>query len=122
MLKGLGIDIIPLDRISRWMDRYADETLGLVFTGKELQACRRASRPERYFAICFAGKEAVGKALGTGLAGIAWNEIEIAVRPSSLDVALSGNALRQAAEQGIRRWTMTRSHTSTYVCVVAIAE
>jgi holo-[acyl-carrier protein] synthase len=42
----------------------------------EIDRCQSTSNPHQFYALCFATKEAVGKALGTGLAGIGWNEIE----------------------------------------------
>lgn len=75
-VKGLGIDIAPIARIARLVERYDRETLNLLFTPGEIDRCQSSSHPHRSFAVCFATKEAVGKALGTGLAGIGWNEIE----------------------------------------------
>lgn len=77
-MKGIGIDIIEIDRIKEAIENYGDKFLKRVFTARELSYCRnrRALKlPE--LAVRFAAKEAYAKALGTGLKGIRWKEIEI---------------------------------------------
>ena len=74
-IKGVGIDITPVHRIASLVDRYDLETLNLLFTPKEIEFCQFANDPYQFYAICFAAKEAVGKVLGTGLAGIGWKQI-----------------------------------------------
>ena len=84
-MKGIGIDIIEIDRIKEAVDNYGDSFLNRVFTERELNYCRKRKAlrfPE--LAVRFAAKEAYSKALGTGIAGFGrsnngmkWTEIEI---------------------------------------------
>ena len=71
-------------------------------------------RAERY-AVRFACKEAVLKALGTGWrSGITWRDVEVRREPSGQPkLALSGRCADLAAELGIVEWHVTLSHTST---------
>ena len=85
MIKGIGIDIIEIDRIREAVEKYNDSFLGKVFTEKELRYCRnRKALKYPELAVRFAAKEAYAKAMGTGIkglgrsnSGIAWKDIEI---------------------------------------------
>ena len=85
MLKGIGVDIIEIDRIKEAVNKYGEDFLKRVFTPKEIKYCRRRKTyriPE--LAVRFAAKEAYSKAIGTGIAGfgrnnhgIKWTDVEI---------------------------------------------
>ncbi len=120
-VKGIGIDIIPIYRITKLIDQYDRETLNLLFTPGEIDRCQAASNPHQSYAVCFATKEAVGKALGTGLAGIGWNEIEANITHGRLTIRLYGEASIQASRLGVREWLATWSHWDQYVLVQVLA-
>lgn len=90
MIKGIGIDIIEIERVKDSVEKYGDSFLKRVFTPKEIQYCRSKKAikfPE--LAVRFAAKEAYSKAIGTGIKhfgkkndGLAWLEIEVANEPS----------------------------------------
>src|SRR5437763_16740030 len=69
-----GVDLVEIERIEQAVRRYGERLLRRVWTERELAYCRGRA-PE--LAARFAGKEAAMKALGTGLTGVAWAEIEI---------------------------------------------
>jgi holo-[acyl-carrier protein] synthase len=85
MIKGVGIDIIEIDRIKEAVGKHGDSFLNKVFTDKEINYCRKRKAirfPE--LAVRFAAKEAYAKALGVGIAGFGrtnhgmkWQDIEI---------------------------------------------
>lgn len=78
MIKGLGSDIIAVGRIQKVIDRQGDRFLTSVFTDREIAYCQRYQRSAPHFAARFAAKEALVKALGTGLRhGLTWKDIEI---------------------------------------------
>ncbi|HAA30502.1 MAG TPA: ACP synthase [Cyanobacteria bacterium UBA11369] len=120
--KGIGIDIASISRITRLIDCYDLETLTLLFAPAEIDRCESASDSYQAYAICFATKEAVGKALGTGLAGIGWNEIEANITQGKLTVALHGEARLQAKRRGIRRWLATWFYWDRHVLVHVLAQ
>ncbi len=103
-MKGLGIDIVPISRIASLIERYDLETLSLVFGANEIERCQASSDPNCSFAVCFAAKEAVGKALGTGLVDIGWNEIEATLIQDRAIVQLDGAASIQAQRLAIQSW------------------
>ena len=78
MHKGIGIDIIEIDRVKSAVKHNKDKFLQKIFTNREIDYCtkRKALRfPE--LAARFAAKEAYSKAIGTGFRGIKWKEIEV---------------------------------------------
>lgn len=78
MLIGIGNDIIEIDRVRRSIDRYGDKFLNRLFSKREQEYCLRFKDSASRFAVRFAAKEAVVKALGTGFSGdIDWLDIEI---------------------------------------------
>lgn len=77
-VRGIGNDIIEVDRIARSLARYGDRFISRVFSPTEQAYCKRYALAARHFAGRFAAKEAVVKALGTGIvAGISWLDIEV---------------------------------------------
>ncbi len=114
---NIGIDLESISRIGRLTDRYDRDTLSLLFTPFELDQCQSVTCSDLYYALCFCVKEAVGKALGTGLADIDWNEIETTITSSRLTIQLYRSAQRQAIAQGIQHWLATWCCWDDYVLV-----
>jgi len=78
MIEALGIDLIEIKRVKKVKERWGKRFLERVYTPKELEYCFRKRYPETSLAGRFAAKEAVMKALGTGLSlGVSWKDIEI---------------------------------------------
>lgn len=114
---GIGIDLESISRIANLVNRYDRDTLNLLFTPFEIEQCQSGSHPDQQYAVCFCAKEAIGKALGTGLADIGWNEIETTITSSGLTVRLQGAARRQAARNGVQSWLATWCCWDDYVMV-----
>lgn len=120
---GIGTDIIEIDRVARAIERGGERFLGRIFTAAEIDFCE--SRRDRYACLSarFAAKEAVGKALGVGLAGLQWLDIEIRRSEGEQPrVVLHGAAARIAGEQGIGRVLVSMSHSREYATAFAVAE
>ncbi len=78
MIESLGIDLIEIKRVKKVKERWGKRFLERVYTPKELEYCLKKRYPETSLAGRFAAKEAVMKALGTGLSsGVSWKDIEI---------------------------------------------
>jgi holo-[acyl-carrier protein] synthase len=78
---AVGTDLIEIERIRRALGRYAGFR-ERCFTEAERAYCDSRPNPAQSYAGRFAGKEAVGKALGFGVArAFAWKEVEIVGRP-----------------------------------------
>jgi holo-[acyl-carrier protein] synthase len=94
-----------------------------VFTEGEVAHSKGRRNAAQHLAARFACKEAVMKALGTGLSsGIAWRDIEIVTLASGKPVVrLSGAAATIAAARGLSNWEISLSHTKEIAAAVAIA-
>jgi holo-[acyl-carrier protein] synthase len=117
----VGTDMIEIGRIREALERYAGFR-DRCFTDAEQAYCDARPNPAQHYAARFAGKEAVGKALGFGVARrFAWRDIEIAGRPKP-SVRLSGRveAWSQRVRAGQIDLSMTHSRElASAVCVVA---
>lgn len=74
---GLGTDIIEIERVKKAAERHPVRFLERLFTLRERHYCSQFKDPYPHLAARFAAKEAVFKALGTGLAGAQWTDVEI---------------------------------------------
>jgi holo-[acyl-carrier protein] synthase len=113
----VGIDIIEIDRVRRALDRsgFRDR----CFTDAEQAYCESRPNPVQSYAARFAGKEAVGKALGCGVR-FTWREVEIVGRPKP-GVRLSGRtaAFAERVAAGAIDLSLTHSReVAAAVCVV----
>lgn len=117
----VGTDMVEISRIRGALERYAGFR-DRCFTPAEQAYCDARPNPAQHYAARFAGKEAVGKALGFGVARLfAWREIEITGRPKP-SVRLSGRVAAWSRRVGAGRIDLSMSHSrelASAVCVVA---
>lgn len=107
-----GIDIIEIHRIRDVVARWGDRFLRRIYTAEELAFC---NGKDNRLAARFAAKEAASKALGLGIRGIAWKEIEVVRQrghPPSLK--LHGRAAKRAEFLGITDLAISISHSREY--------
>jgi holo-[acyl-carrier protein] synthase len=118
---GLGVDIIEVERMERALTR-TPRMLIRVFSEGERSYAQSKARPAVHYALFFAAKEAVLKALGTGFAGMAYTDVEVDHdkygRPIPL---LHGNAQQLAASQGVVEMQLSLSYTKTVGVASAVA-
>jgi holo-[acyl-carrier protein] synthase len=117
----VGVDLIEIARIARALQRYAGFR-ERCFTAAERAYCDSKPNPPQHYAARFAGKEAVGKALGSGVR-FTWREIEIAGRPKPR-VRLSGRTKEWAERVGAGQIELSMTHSrelAQAVCVVVDA-
>lgn len=118
---GIGVDLVELDRFRRVMER----TPGIIdrcFTDGERAYAEKRRDPTERFAVRFAAKEAVMKALGVGIGEVRMRDIEIeraeSGRPS---IVLHGTAAELALERGVVEWKLTMTHTASMAEAIAVA-
>jgi holo-[acyl-carrier protein] synthase len=117
----IGTDLIEIARVQRSLDRYA-RFRDRCFTPAEQAYCDSRPNPAQSYAGRFAGKEAVGKALGFGIAGaFAWKEIEIVGRPKP-SVRLSGRVAAWAARMGAGSIDLSMTHSRELAQAVAVVD
>lgn len=114
-----GVDLVDIDRIVAAIDRFGERFLRRIWTERELAFCRGRA-PE--LATRFAGKEATSKALGTGIVGLVWRDVEILPdeRGKPL-VFLHGGAKERAAQIGLSHWTISLTHSRHMACAMVVA-
>lgn len=122
---GHGVDLVRVPRVADLIERHGLRFLNRIYTQREqAYADARPKRRVEHLAARFAAKEAILKALGTGLSGgISWTEAEVINEPSGRPtVQLHGKALVVAEGLGISTWHISLSHTSDNALASAIAE
>jgi holo-[acyl-carrier protein] synthase len=78
MIFGIGIDVVENARVADAIRRHGDRFIQKIYRTGEAEYCRTMKDPAPHFAVRFAAKEAVSKALGTGFAGqFSWKDIEV---------------------------------------------
>lgn len=124
-IHGIGIDIINVARIAAANAKHGPAFAERYLTESEREYCASHSVPEIHQAARFAAKEAVAKALGTGIGGsCGWLDIEITrhAETGAPRVSLSGMAAEFAAQHGITHVYVSLSHTHDTAIAQAIAE
>ncbi len=114
----VGVDLIEVERVRRALERYPSFR-HRCFTPAEQAYCEARANPAQHYAARFAGKEAVGKALGFGVArSFAWREIEISGRPKP-SVRLEGRVQAWAQAVGAGRIDLSLTHSRELAAAVA---
>ncbi|WP_406065017.1 holo-ACP synthase [Streptomyces sp. NBC_01077] len=109
----VGTDLVEVDEMRAVLARQPRFAARVFTTGERAYCDIPADSAERY-AVRFAAKEAVLKALGVGLTGSVLTEVEVVRAASgSPSLRLTGRAAALAEETGIRSWLITLTHTHT---------
>jgi holo-[acyl-carrier protein] synthase len=114
----LGLDLIEIARVRRALERHGDGFRDRCFTAAEQAYCEGRANPAQHYAGRFAAKEAVGKALGTGV-HFTWKEIEISGRPKP-GVHLSGRTAAAAERLGAAQIDVSMTHSRELAAAVAV--
>jgi holo-[acyl-carrier protein] synthase len=112
----VGLDLIEIERIHSALER--PRFRERCFTEAERSYCESRANPVESYAARFAGKEAIGKALGCGVR-FTWKEIEIAGRPRPA-VSLSGKTKQWAKSMGVGEIDLSMTHSKGMAAAVAI--
>jgi holo-[acyl-carrier protein] synthase len=118
---NVGLDVIEIERVRRALERYPGFR-DRCFTPEEQRYCDSRPNPAQHYAARFAGKEAVGKALGFGVArAFAWRDVEIAGRPKP-GVKLSGRVAAWAERVGAGALDLSMTHSKGIAAAVCVVE
>ena len=116
---AVGVDIIEIARIRRTLADFGERFLGRVYTERERE--RFGSRVSE-LAARFAAKEATSKALGTGIRGIRWREMEVlSNRRGKPVLILHGSAAERAANLGLVAFDVSLTHSRTEAMAFVVA-
>ncbi len=114
-----GVDILEIERWKSVKNRHGERFLARIYTAEEIEDCagKAASLAAR-----FAAKEAVAKALGTGIGAVGWLDIEIRLDDNGRPfVNLYHKAAEIAQDLGISQWALSLSHCVEYAVAFVVA-
>ena len=107
-----GVDLIEIDRIVEVIARHGNHYLQRIYTPAELEQCGKRAES---LAGRFAAKEAVVKALGSGIGDITWKEIEILGDENNAPkLTLTGAAKQREDSLGLTSWSVSISHSQSH--------
>lgn len=122
MILGIGIDMVEISRIRSWMK--APGLIERYFTESEIRWCARRGRDAALsLAARFAAKEALGKALGTGLKGLTLKDIQVDNDENGKPVIiLAGTAYDLVHGMGGRTVHISLTHEREHAVAMVIIE
>jgi len=126
MIKGVGVDIVSIERVRILSIRSGTKFLKRCFTDTEIKYCeaiKPESRKYEQYSVRFAAKEAVSKALGTGIVAFKFRDIEVVnLKTGKPFVNLYNNAKTIADDLGITNIQISLSHESDKAIAFVIVE
>lgn len=114
-----GVDLVEIARIQAALDHHGQRFLARVFTDQEIARYggRVASLAARW-----AAKEAVAKALGSGIGEVGWREIEVLADAEGAPILhLYGAAAARSSALGLTEWAISLSHTDAQAIAFVVA-
>ena len=119
MKLATGVDLIEIARIEVVISRQGKAWLERIFTPAELEYCGKRAES---LAGRWAAKEAVAKALGSGIGDISWKEIEIlGDEKKTPRLTLHGRAESKSKELGLTTWSVSISHSQSHSVALVVA-
>jgi holo-[acyl-carrier protein] synthase len=119
---AVGVDVVDLERFRQAVGR-RPAIAERLFTPAERELAASSADPAKRLAVRFAAKEAVMKALGVGIGGVSFREVEVCRGPTGApSLALSGTAAARAERLGLRAWHLSMSHSDLVAVATVVAE
>lgn len=124
MIIGIGTDIVSISRIEKAVIRFGERFINRVFTEEEANACKDKREPATHLAARFAAKEAVLKALGTGISqGIGFKDVEVTREKGKRpEIRLHQKAKEIAESYGYKSVHLSISHDGGVAVAFAVLE
>jgi holo-[acyl-carrier protein] synthase len=126
MIIGTGIDLVDITRIEAVIKKFGEKFIRRILTPYEIELLQNIKDIERFIATRFSTKEAVSKALGTGIAhGISWKQIELRNNEKGKPfIVLYGNSLEYIKSLSGSNYNInvTISHEKKIVVAMVIIE
>lgn len=124
MIVGIGVDIVKVSRIESVLERHRERFLSRILHPNELTVYQSHHQPLAYFAKRYAAKEALAKALGTGIAkGVNFDEIETRLDElGKPHLVLHGTTLEKAQQLGVKNIFISLSDEQEYAVANVVLE
>ena len=122
MIVNIGTDIVEIARITDVVERHGDAFAKRILSGDEFQRYQVIQNKVAYLAKRFAAKEAIAKALGTGIGhGVSFKDMNVVNNAKGApEVTLTGGAARVMAEQGAHKVLLSLADERHYAIAYAI--
>ncbi|OGN56896.1 MAG: holo-[acyl-carrier-protein] synthase [Chlamydiae bacterium RIFCSPHIGHO2_12_FULL_44_59] len=118
-IKGIGNDILEIARMQKSIERQGKPLLNRLFTAKEQAYCAKYNQKEKRFAGRFAAKEAIAKALGTGIGKkLSWHDIEILADTQGKPIVHFSEKAKKQFHNPLM--LISISHSDAYATAIAI--
>lgn len=119
---SVGTDILQIARIEAVIDRQGERFVQRILTPTEQTQYASSQQPARFLAKRFAAKEALAKALGTGIGrGVSWQHIQIDHNAfGAPEVSLTAGAARVARDKGCPNVALSLADEQDYVVAFAV--
>src|SRR5512138_609289 len=119
MKLATGVDLIEIARVEEVIARHGKHYLERIYTAAELDYCGKRAES---LAGRFAAKEAVAKALGSGIGDVTWKEIEVlGDEQNAPTLILHGAAEEKAKQLGLTTWSVSISHSQSHSVAFVVA-
>lgn len=124
MIIGVGTDIVDVERIEKVYEKQGELFALRLLSDAELTDFKNQLYPARFLAKRWALKEAVSKALGTGIAhGVRFKDMTVAHKESGQPILiLAGSTLDKSNELGISHWSISISDEKHHTVAFVVAE
>lgn len=124
MIVGIGVDIVQVSRVKKVLDRHQQRFVERILHPNELAVYANHRQPLAYFAKRYAAKEALAKALGTGIAkGVNFFEIETQLDElGKPHLILHGTTLEKATQLGVKQLFISLSDEQDYAVANVVLE
>lgn len=121
MIRGIGVDIVEIERIGKSIRDLGDRFLQKIFTPHEIGYSVSKHNAQQHFAARFAAKEALSKAIATGWSGeFRWQDVEVVNAPSGKPMFEFHGAMQQTlAECNV---FLSLSHSQSHVVAMVVIE
>jgi len=122
MITGVGIDVVYVKRMERWL--LNSRLLERYFHPEEIEfASSKGKSTAQSLAVRFAAKEAFGKALGTGLAGLTLKDIAVLNRKGGKpEMKLTGTAQLALNKSGADKVHVSLTHERETAIAMIVLE
>jgi holo-[acyl-carrier protein] synthase len=121
MIRGVGTDIVAIARIERALARHGARFAARILRPEELTTFGAAACPAAWLAKRFAAKEALGKALGTGIGAVSWQDFSVLSQPGGVPIVhCHGRAQQLLAQRSITGVWISLSDERDYALAFAV--
>ncbi|MCK9314915.1 MAG: holo-ACP synthase [Verrucomicrobia bacterium] len=124
MVVGVGTDIVEVKRIGRLVEKFGDVFLTKILCPDEIRCCNSSANRIQKIAARFAAKEALAKALGTGIFGVVnFQNVEISSAENGAPFfILHDEAAKIQRERQITHIHVSLSHTESHAISFVVLE